>query len=150
MQSLNPSSNQLYFPTSSNFAGGVVYPSSYLLPGLQNRPVALSRRCLYPTLSPSWSSSFFHHFPTCFFIDFASILAPKMIPKSSKIQSNIYLKTCSEKSLLLGLIFHRFFVDLGPSFTSKTVKNRWRVAFFMFSPVLLQDRFQHVFGIVFA
>ena len=45
----------------------MVYPSSYLLPGLQNRPVALTRRHLYSTFLPSWSSSFFHHFSNTFF-----------------------------------------------------------------------------------
>ena len=117
VQSLNPSSNQLYFPTSSNFPGGVVYPSSFLLPGLRNRGADPTRGRQYSTLSPSWSSSFFHHFFNMIFIDFASILAPKMAPKSSKIQSKIYLKTCSVKSSLLGPNFHRLLMDLGPSLT---------------------------------
>ena len=65
-----PSSIQLYLPTSSNFPGGVVYPSSPLLPGLQNRGAELPRRLLYSTFSPSWSSSFFHHFSNTVFYRF--------------------------------------------------------------------------------
>ena len=127
-QSSCQSSNQLYqlyiqptLPTlhpinSSNFTtnsttkfpGGVVYPSSFLLPGLQNRPAARTRRLPYSTLLPSWSSSFFHHFFNMFLIDFGSILAPKMAPKSTKNPFKIYLKTRSKKSLLLGPIFHYF------------------------------------------
>jgi len=55
-------------------------------------------------------------------IDFSSILGPK----SSKIRSNIYLKTCSEKYSLLGPNFHRFLMDLGPSLTWKSSKNAVR------------------------
>ena len=49
--SIHPFNFTFYLPTSSNFPGGVVYPSSPLLPWLQNRPVARRRSRLFSTFS---------------------------------------------------------------------------------------------------
>ena len=79
--SFHPPSLQLFLSSStpSSNSGGVVYPSSFLLPWLQNRPGALTRSRLYTFFSPSWSSSFFLHFPNTLFFDFGPILDPNLV-----------------------------------------------------------------------
>ena len=73
-------------PSNAFYIGGGVYPSSYLLPWTQNRGAEWGRSHLYPTFSPSWSSSFFHHFfntRLCWFwLHFGPQLGAKMAPKS--------------------------------------------------------------------
>ena len=65
---------------------GGVYPSSFLLPGLQNPPAALCRSRLYPTFSRSWSLSFFRHFFNTLFyrfrIHFGAQVGTKIVPTS--------------------------------------------------------------------
>ena len=83
--SFHPPSLQLFLSSSapSSNSGGMVYPSSFLLPWLQNRPGARWRSRQYAICSPSWSSSFFHHhFFNTLFIDFDSILDPNLEPNS--------------------------------------------------------------------
>ena len=58
---------------------------------------------------------FFIIFPTPFLIDFGSILAPKMAPKSTPNRQKIDPKTRSKNYRLLGPIFHRFLLDVAPN-----------------------------------
>ena len=74
-----PPSNDLYY-------GGGVYPSSYLLPWTQNRG-AEWRSHLYPTFSPFWSSSFFHHFFNTFLCWLWFDFGPNLEAKSLKNRS---------------------------------------------------------------
>ena len=114
-----PSSIQLYLQTSSNFPGGVVYPSSPLLPWLQNRPVARRRSHLYPTFSRSWSSSFFHHFFNTFFHRFwlhlGSQNGSQIHQKSIKNRSKNLIK----KLLTFGIDFSSIFNRSGTQLNLK-------------------------------
>ena len=100
----------------------MVYPSSYLLPGLQNRLVAGWRRHRDSTFSPSWSS-FFHHFSNTFFHRFwlhlGSQNGSKIHQKSIKNRS----KNLIEKLITFGVdfssIFDRFWTQLNFKKNSK-------------------------------
>ena len=129
-----PSSIQLYLPTSSNFPGGVVYPSSYLLPGLQNRGAERTRRHLDATFWPSWSSSFFHHFSNTFFHRFwlhlGSQNGSQIHQKSTKNRS----KNLIEKLTTFGVDFSSIFNGFGTQLHLKNTKNVVRgVSFCVFA-----------------
>ena len=82
------SSQHPFNPISSNSPGGGVYPSSYLLPWGLDKGFARTRNHLYPIFSPSWPSSFFHHFSNPllyrFWLHFGAQLGAKFPPKSIK------------------------------------------------------------------
>ena len=113
-----------YLTTSSNFLGGVVYPSSYLLPGLQNRGAEWSRARLYAISSRSWSSSFFHHFSNTFFHRFwlhlGSQNGSKIDPKSSKNRS----KNSIEKLSTFGTDFSSIFGGFWNQLELKNLQKR--------------------------
>ena len=108
--------SSLILPTSSNFLGGVVYPSSYLLPWLQNRGAESTRRRLYSTFLPSWSSSFFHHFSNTFFHRFwlhlGSQNGSQIHQKSTKNRSKNLIEKLTTFGVDFSLIFYRFWTQL--------------------------------------
>ena len=126
--------SSLILPTSSNFLGGVVYPPSYLLPGLQNRGAESTRRRLYSTFLPSWSSSFFHHFSNTFFHRFwlhlGSQNGSQIHQKSTKNRS----KNLIEKPTTFGVDFSSIFNGFGTQLIlKKQVKRYEGIIFHIFA-----------------
>ena len=92
---------------------------------------------------------FFIIFPTPFLIDFGSILAPQIHIKS--IKKHRWKKSIKKLPVFgadFSSIFNRFGIQL--NLKKHTQKTLWGVSVFVFSLLLLQDRFQHVLDIVFA
>ena len=153
-----PSSIQLYLPTSSNFPGGVVYPSSYLLPGLQNRPVALPRRRLYSTFSPSWSSSFFHHFSNTFFHRFwlhlGSQNGSQIHQKSTKNRSKNLIEKLTTFGVDFSSIFNGFWTQLHLKKHQKRCEGCqflcFRYLYFKIDPNMFLTSFLHRFFLHFG
>ena len=140
-------SNSLYC------TGGGVYPSSPLLPWLQNRPVAWIRSRLFSTFSRFWSSSFFHHFPNTFFhrclLHLGSQHGSQIYQKSSKSRSKNLIK----KLTTFGIDFSSIFNGFGTQLHLKKHQKRYegcqflcfRYLYFKIDPNMFLTSFLHRF-----
>ena len=85
--SWNPHPNIHSTPFPPTSLGGGVYPSSFLLPGLQNWPADLGHGRPYAIIAPFWPSSFFHYFFNTLLCWFWLDVGPNLEPKSLKNRS---------------------------------------------------------------